>query len=260
MTCMRALRWALLATLIFLHYATNIFAQTQTQAQPSVTQPPKFDPPRIIAVLRPNDVGNLDRTTKGERLYYMNKGQEAIINRGDVLNVYREKKIYPSLKRGMRIFIGTMTIIESQRGSSMGKFTQGEKIDLPLIKFKVPLKGDIVVPRLIIDSSVLFNPGEFSLNVNASEEFKKVADFIQNFTPSKLIIEGHTDADGDDEANQLLSEQRADAVVKFLLKGYPFITPGMVEGRGYGETQPIAPNDTPENKKLNRRIEAIIWE
>jgi outer membrane protein OmpA-like peptidoglycan-associated protein len=107
---------------------------------------------------------------------------------------------------------------------------------------------------------VLFNPGDFSLSANAGEEFQKVADFIKNFSPNKLIIEGHTDADGDDAANQLLSEQRAEQVAKFLLEGYPYITPGMIEARGYGETQPIAPNDTPQNKKLNRRIEAILWE
>ena len=258
MTCILALRWPLLALLLVPHSATNAFAQAQ--AQPSVVVPRKFDPPRIIAVLRPNDVGNLDSEAKGERLYYINKGQDVTINRGDVLNVYREKKIYPAQPQAMRIFIGTMTIKESQIGSSMGHFTAGRKISLPLIKFKVPIKGDIVVPRLIIDSGVLFKPGEFSLSANAGDEFKKVADFIRNFSPNKLIIEGHTDADGDDAANQLLSEQRAEQVAKFLLEGYSFITPGMIEARGYGETQPIAPNDKPENKKLNRRIEAIIWE
>jgi outer membrane protein OmpA-like peptidoglycan-associated protein len=124
----------------------------------------------------------------------------------------------------------------------------------------VPLKNDFVVPRLIIDSGVLFNPGDAALNLGAAAEFQKVANFIQNFSPGKIIIEGHTDSDGDEDANQLLSNQRATAVVKFLIADYPFITAGMVEAKGYGETQPIVPNDTPENKKLNRRIEVIIWE
>ena len=58
----------------------------------------------------------------------------------------------------------------------------------------------------------------------------------------------------------ILSINRAEAVVKYLIETFPFITSSMVEARGYGETQPISPNDTPENKTLNRRIEVVIWE
>ncbi len=78
--------------------------------------------------------------------------------------------------------------------------------------------------------------------------------------PGKIIVEGHTDSDGDAAANQTLSNKRANLVVKFLINTYPFITDGMIEARGYGENQPMVPNDTPENKKLNRRIEVIVWE
>ncbi len=227
-------------------------------AQDPATPKRKYDPPRIIEILRTNDKG-----TEGQNddlLYFISKGQEVNINRGDVLNVYREKRIHPSLPRTMRIFIGTITITESQNGSSMGSFAPGAKINLPIIKYKVPMKQDLVVPRLIIDSGVLFNPGDAALNPGVAAEFQKVADFIQNFSPNKIIIEGHTDSDGDEDPNQLLSDQRSEAVVLYLVNTYPFITTGMIESRGYGETQPIAPNDSPENKKLNRRIEVVIWE
>ena len=253
---MQVLRLPLLAFLLGLYCCQHASAQ----APPATTTKKKFDPPRILAVLRPNDTGELRPGDGGQRLYYIDKGQEVSINRGDILNVYREKKVHPSLARGMRIFIGTITITESQNGSSMGTFAKGERINLPIIKFKVPLKGDLVVPRLIIDSGVLFNPGDFSLAANAGAEFTKVAKFIEDFSPSKIIIEGHTDSDGDAADNQTLSNKRANLVVKFLINTYPFITDGMIEARGYGENQPIVPNDTPENKKLNRRIEVIIWE
>ena len=265
MTCRRALQWPLLTLLLYLPSAIGAFAQAENQPAPSLvpTDPigaaRTFELPRIIEVLRPNDIGNLDDAVKDERLYYINAGKEVTIYRGDTLNVYRDKKIHASLQ-GVRIFIGTMTIAESYNGSSMGHFTPGGQIGLPLIKFKVPIEGDKVVPRLAIDSSVLFQPGAFALTAFAGAEFDRVADFVRNFSPSKLIIEGHTDSDGDDKANQILSERRADAVGKFLVDGYPFITPAMIEVRGYGETQPIVPNNTPENKKLNRRIEAIVWE
>jgi len=75
-----------------------------------------------------------------------------------------------------------------------------------------------------------------------------------------VIIEGHTDSDGDDKSNLQLSEDRAQAVRLFLVNTYDFISPGMVDAIGYGEERPIAPNDNPANKELNRRVEIVIWE
>jgi outer membrane protein OmpA-like peptidoglycan-associated protein len=60
--------------------------------------------------------------------------------------------------------------------------------------------------------------------------------------------------------NMRLSEQRSQQITKYLVDEYDFITPSMVEAKGYGEAQPIVPNNTPENKTLNRRIEVIVWE
>ena len=221
----------------------------------------QFDPPRIAANLRPVDTGGLPAAELEDRLYHVTKGLDANINAGDVLNVYREKRLYAGMQPPLRIFIGTMTITTSQMGNSLGRFAPNLKaMKMPAIKYKVPLKNDIVVPRLILDSGVLFDPGAADLKPKVEEEFLKIADFVQNFSPSKLIIEGHTDADGAEEANQKLSELRAENVRLYLINAYEFITPAMIESRGYGETRPFAENDTPENKTLNRRIEVVVWE
>ena len=53
---------------------------------------------------------------------------------------------------------------------------------------------------------------------------------------------------------------RAEAVRQYLIDEYDFISPAMVEARGYGEVRPTVPNNSPENKTLNRRIEVIVWE
>ena len=217
----------------------------------------KFDPPRIAAVVRSPDVGG---GASIATTYFIDKGQESGISRGDVLNTYREVRLDAKVTRPLRIYIGTMTITESQLGQSLGVFTAGPNINQPTIRYKAPVKGDIVVPRLIIDTGVLFDTGKADLKAGARGEFDKVATFVQNFSPGRIIVEGHTDADGDDAANQVLSENRANAVKQFLVSTYPFITAAMVESRGYGERQPIASNETPENKALNRRIEVIVWE
>jgi len=262
---MRPFFSAKLAQLILLALILAVPASSQQPAPQPAQQPAapqkKFDPPRIIAVVHSVDTGALSGDQADASIYYINKGQDAYINRGEVLNVYREKRLHPNIPRPLRIFIGTMTITESQIGSSVGKFNPNAAIlSQTIIKYKIPLIGDIVVPRLIIDSGVLFDPGLFNLKPGAAQEFQKVADFVQNFSPSKIIIEGHTDSDGDDASNLMLSENRAQAVTQFIINAYNFITPAMVEARGYGEEKPIVNNDTPENKALNRRIEVVVWE
>lgn len=177
-----------------------------------------------------------------------------------MLNVYREMRAGRNSPT-MRLFIGTMLIVGSQHESSMGHFSANESaIANPLIRHHKAMKRDIVVPILMIDSRMLFDPGEMSLRKNAAQEFSKIAAFVKNYSPSKLIIEGHTDSDGETSFNQNLSEIRAEAVRQYLIRTYDFITAAMIESRGYGEGRPVVPNDSPENKTLNRRIEVIVWE
>ncbi len=220
----------------------------------------QYQPPRILYVLNPPNTGNEPKSTLGDRRYYVDRGVEMSINKGNILNVYREKRLSPAVPP-IRMFIGTMEITDSKPGSSVGKFIPSEAaMAHPMIRYKTAMVSDIVVPRLVIDSGVLFDPGVASLKPGAQEEFDKVARFVELFTPAKLVIEGHTDSDGDAEANQVLSEQRAQSVVDYLVLEFDFISAQMVEARGYGEDQPIVPNNTPENKQLNRRIEALVWE
>ena len=218
----------------------------------------KFDPPRITYVVNPSNAGNADNLTK--RTYYINQGIESSINKEDVLNVYREKRPGRNIPP-IRMFIGTMMIEASQQGSSQGLFTpNASAMTNPIIRYKSAMKSDIVVPRLVIDSAVLFGAGEIALKAKADEEFDKVAAFVSNFFPSKLVIEGHTDSDGDGAFNHKLSVARAEAIRQYLVETYEFITPPMVDAIGYGEERPSVPNDTPENKALNRRIEVIVWQ
>ena len=154
-----------------------------------------------------------------------------------------------------------MKIKGSQAGSASGIFTLHERArHNPLIKYRTVLKGDIVVPKLIIDSSVLFDPGKSNLKAGAAEEFAKVAEFVRLFSPGKLVVEGHTDDDGPDDYNKQLSEDRASVVRQYLIGTYDFITERMIDAIGYGEEHPIAENDTDENKALNRRIEIVVWD
>ena len=72
----------------------------------------------------------------------------------------------------------------------------------------------------------------------------------------KVELSGHTDSDGDKESNQILSENRAKAVVNWLTnKG---ISQDRMIYAGYGDSQPLLPNTSVENKAKNRRTELKI--
>ena len=222
---------------------------------------PEFDPPRITNILFMRNPSSLPDNLASKRTYYLNKGREANIRSGDVLNVYREKYITRNMPEPLRIFIGTLSIDVVQQGAAIGCFTLSSRVmEQPIIQYKTAMKGDIAIPRLIINTGVLFDPDQIELKPGTAQEFQKVADFVLMFSPSRLIVEGHTDSDGSREYNLALSRRRANAIKEYLIQAYGFITPNMVQAVGYGEEHPIVSNDTPENRALNRRIEVIVWE
>ncbi len=213
-----------------------------------------FNPPVVVKVV-PAQQG---------RIYFIDRGLGANIKVGDVLNVFRSVALKVGSRQAQpeRIFLGTMAITDSEAGVSLGRFTPDEGVKAnPLIRMKTPVKDDLVIPKLKIDSSVLFDPGLATLQgQTVREELDKVAQFVRAFSPSKLTIEGHTDSDGEEAANQALSVQRAEMIRGFLISNYEEITPNMVTARGYGESRPIVTNDSPENRALNRRIEIVVLE
>lgn len=220
----------------------------------------EFDPPRILEVVHSPDLGSA-ATADAARICYISQGIEGNVNQGDVLNVYRELGVRTREGRQVRVSIGTMYIKESQRGLSIGQFAPNPDLGgMTQVRYKTALKNDIVMPKLVINATALFDPGKTDLKPGVAEEFRKVGEFVQNLAPSRLVIEGHTDADGDENDNQVLSEMRAQTVRQYLINTYKFITPVMIQAKGYGESRPLVNNDTPENKALNRRIEIVVWE
>ena len=81
----------------------------------------------------------------------------------------------------------------------------------------------------------------------------QVVDVLKRYPDYNVNIRGYTDDRGNAAANQTLSENRARTCLNYLVsKG---ISSSRITSRGYGETNPIATNDTPEGRRLNRRVE-----
>ena len=87
-------------------------------------------------------------------------------------------------------------------------------------------------------------------------EIEKIANFLKEHPDMKIEIQGHTDSVGPADYNLKLSQRRAEAVKKILVEKFG-ISPDRIIAKGYGETKPIAPNDTEEGRAKNRRVIAV---
>lgn len=105
-------------------------------------------------------------------------------------------------------------------------------------------------------SDVLFKTGSYELAPGARERLAKVSGILLAYPSLHVQIEGHTDSVGSDEYNQTLSENRANAVKDYFVQ--QGIQSESIEARGFGKTQPIATNDTPEGRQQNRRVELVL--
>jgi outer membrane protein OmpA-like peptidoglycan-associated protein len=105
-------------------------------------------------------------------------------------------------------------------------------------------------------SDVLFRSGSFELLPGARERLAKVSGIVLAYPTLHVAVEGHTDSVGSDDYNQQLSERRAEAVRDYFVQ--QGINSTAVEAHGYGKTEPIATNDTPEGRQQNRRVELIL--
>ena len=85
----------------------------------------------------------------------------------------------------------------------------------------------------------------------------KVMRALREFPKKKYLVAGHTDSQGNDSYNLNLSENRA-AAVRAYIEANMSLPPEQFESIGYGESKPIASNDNPDGRRLNRRIEIVI--
>jgi outer membrane protein OmpA-like peptidoglycan-associated protein len=105
-------------------------------------------------------------------------------------------------------------------------------------------------------SDVLFDTGSADLKPVTREKLARVAGILLSHPDLKLQIEGHTDSVGEEAYNQRLSENRADSVRSYLVA--QGIASGAVGTHGFGESQPIASNDSPAGRQQNRRVELVV--
>jgi len=105
-------------------------------------------------------------------------------------------------------------------------------------------------------TGILFNSGSDQIKPESNGVLKQIANALQLEPDMNLNIIGHTDADGIDEDNLALSEQRAQSVKKILVSQFG-IDKNRLQTEGKGEKEPVSDNTTPEGKAMNRRVEFV---
>lgn len=105
-------------------------------------------------------------------------------------------------------------------------------------------------------SDVLFDLNQSTLKPGAKMRLAKVAGIIQAYPDLKLNIEGYTDSTGSVEHNQELSERRAAAVRDFLIA--QGVSINNVSAQGFGPSNPVASNSTPQGRQMNRRVDLVV--
>ena len=178
-----------------------------------------------------------------------------MVNNGDGSGTYTDKSknlvIENDGKGKAKItFNGQTTEVDAKPLEKPGKLAKLEM---------VPPVPSIEANSLLIalDSEVLFDVNKYDVRVHpeAEEVLKNLAIVLKEMDVKNFEIDGHTDSDGSDEYNQVLSEKRANSVKNFL------VSQGVtaeITTKGYGESKPLASNDTAEGKQKNRRVEIII--
>jgi outer membrane protein OmpA-like peptidoglycan-associated protein len=115
-------------------------------------------------------------------------------------------------------------------------------------------QGNTIILRLV---GLTFDSGASQLRPNNFNLLAKVEKAIDVFPRSELTIEGHTDAHGGDDFNQKLSQDRAESVHQYMINAMRIPTYRLI-ATGYGETRPVASNETEWGRARNRRIDIKI--
>jgi len=152
------------------------------------------------------------------------------------------------------------TILGAAVGGAAGAFI-GNYMDKQAAEMQRDLEGAEVQRigegiKITFDSGILFDIDKSDLRPVSQTNLTELAKILNKYPDTNILIEGHTDNTGPDDHNMTLSKDRAQSVAFYMatldVKSARFST------AGYGATQPIVMNDTPEGRQKNRRVDIAV--
>jgi len=151
-------------------------------------------------------------------------------------------------------------IIGAAVGGAAGAYI-GNYMDKQAAEIEADLDGATVERigegiKITFDSGLLFDVGKSDLRSASRTNLTNLAEILNKYPDTEILVEGHTDATGSDESNMTLSRNRAQSVANFL--GSQQVISSRFTIMGYGEAQPVATNDSDSGRQANRRVELAI--
>lgn len=131
---------------------------------------------------------------------------------------------------------------------------QAAQIQEDLKDAKVERVGEGIL--ITFDSGILFDVDSYALKPATRDNLDELAPTLNKYDDTDVMVLGHTDSTGPEEYNKVLSQNRAGAVEDFLVSRK--VDDSRLEMKGYGESDPVATNETVEGRQLNRRVEIVI--
>lgn len=156
--------------------------------------------------------------------------------------------------RGAGALIGG--VVGAAAGGGVGNYMDRQAAEM---KRKLP---DAAVARqgdklyVALPSGILFDVNKDEVKASARDQVGKAAEVLSKYPDTYITVEGHTDSTGGAELNQKLSERRASKVRDLLVAGG--VAAPRLSVHGYGESDPVADNGTPEGRQANRRVQLEI--
>ena len=193
--------------------------------------------------------------------------QKHIKELGDVRDQY-EKKIADLKKEinGLNIELSNLEKLTQKQKDELARMEDQAK-ELEKQLSEEIQKGDITLKRfhdrLIIDigEKISFDSGKAELKNDVMPALQKITVILNNYPGNRIIIEGHTDnvpiSTRRFRDNWQLSTERALSVLYYILREKN-LNASRFSAAGYGEYNPVVPNDTPANRSLNRRVEIVV--
>jgi len=111
--------------------------------------------------------------------------------------------------------------------------------------------------KITFDSGLLFDVNKAELKQASKDNLTKLAGILNKYPDTEILLEGHTDSTGSEEWNLELSKLRAQSVENYLAGKQ--VMESRFTDMGYGESQPIASNETAAGRSANRRVEVAIY-
>jgi outer membrane protein OmpA-like peptidoglycan-associated protein len=142
-------------------------------------------------------------------------------------------------------------------GAAIGHYMdqQAAELQRDLKNAKVERVGEGI--KITFSSGILFDVDKDDLRPAAKSNLTELAETLNKYEDTDILVQGHTDATGSDQHNLALSDRRADAVAGYLKR--QGVKGGRIDEEGLGETAPVADNTSESGRQANRRVEVAIW-